>query len=446
MSSVLFRRFFVSIAIILGVGLLAFWALNRFVSWPAALSLCLAWGAAVIVLWAVVRLLLSPIRILCEMSAEFLRSGGIADLRLVMEKGDLGQLCAAFFRMATRVESDGRKLAQCQSEIAQSVRDREKARERAYDLSVSHEKISDELSTYRKRESDIQKATERYEAMLQNIEEYFYEADLLGNLVFFNDAMNRMLGYSHEELYGMNFSEILDPDSGEKASEAFRKARESGRTEKAYEWRMVCKNGDQVYIEISVTPMRDDQGEIIGFRGVGRDITELIYLVYHDSLTGLLNRKAFFERLKDTLAIARRDNNVKHIFYLDLDRFKQVNDEYGHDVGDAVLKEVAERLRLALRETDHICRLGGDEFTIILNNMHGNAMPEEVARRIIASLSRPYTVKDIRIDFISPSIGISAYPGDADSAEQLIRCADTAMDAAKKRRGDFVIYRPDLEG
>ncbi|MCP4110815.1 MAG: GGDEF domain-containing protein, partial [Desulfobacteraceae bacterium] len=107
---------------------------------------------------------------------------------------------------------------------------------------------------------------------------------------------------------------------------------------------------------------------------MARDITErkkaeheLEYLAYHDALTGLYNRKAFLEELRAVLLCAKRHENRKFLFFLDLDRFKQVNDVYGHEAGDKLLKEVAARLRESVRETDHVCRLGGDEFTIILN-------------------------------------------------------------------------------
>jgi diguanylate cyclase (GGDEF)-like protein len=139
--------------------------------------------------------------------------------------------------------------------------------------------------------------------------------------------------------------------------------------------------------------------------------------------------------MRETLAIAKRDQKEKNIFYLDLDEFKRVNDEYGHHVGDGVLKEVAVRLKASLRETDHVCRIGGDEFVVILNNLKDESHPEEAACRVLDALSRPYRVLGHNIDFITPSIGISTYPKDSDNVEALIRCADIAMFKAKRKDG-----------
>ena len=203
----------------------------------------------------------------------------------------------------------------------------------------------------------------------------------------------------------------------------------------AWIWQTRPRSACSLHIEISVSLIRNLEGEVIGFRGVARNVSELIYLVYHDSLTGLYNRKAFFERMRETLAIAKRDQKKKNIFYLDLDEFKRVNDEYGHHIGDGVLVEVAARLKASLRETDHICRIGGDEFVVILNNLKDESHPEEAAQRVLMALSRPYRIQGHHIDFITPSIGISTYPTDSDNVEILIRCADIAMFKAKRKDG-----------
>lgn len=335
------------------------------------------------------------------------------------------------------------KLADCQNKRNQLIRDNELARERAYDCSLTVKRLEQKIENSRAEEISLRKSEDRYRAMLENIEEFFYEVDLLGNLIFFNDAFYKMMGYSKDELVGMNFREFTDEETEAKAFETFRKAYETGKPRRGFEWRLIRKDKTICYVEISVSLIKDDTNETIGFRGIARDISDLLFLVYHDSLTGLYNRKAFFQKLKETLAFAKRDEIEKNIFYMDLDRFKQVNDNFGHDIGDEVLKEVAIRLKASLRETDHICRLGGDEFTVILNNVQPSC-PETAARRIIENLSRPYKIKDHVIDFITPSIGISAYPKDAVDIEELIKCADVAMYEAKKNRGTFMFYNKSM--
>ncbi|MFW6373738.1 MAG: diguanylate cyclase domain-containing protein [Thermodesulfobacteriota bacterium] len=400
-------------------------------------------GVLVLLFGLILNHYLTPVQHLSSIATEFVQKGEVAQNRYLVDKGELGVLGAALYKMAGAVENARRERKARDQEHRALFRSRERARERAFEAGKALERIEQEIQDFKRRESSLRKSEERYRAMLENIEEYFYEVDLLGNLIFFNDALYQMLGYSKEELVGKNFREFMDKDTAEKAFRTFKQAYETEKPAKGFEWQLIRKDGTRCYVEISVSLIRDEAGEVFGFRGVARDVSELIYLVYHDSLTGLYNRKAFFERLKDTLAFARRDKNEKNIFYMDLDKFKQVNDVYGHDVGDGVLVEVAARLKSTLRETDHICRLGGDEFTIILNNLT-DSKPEEAAQRIIEALSQPYKIKDHIIDFITPSIGISAFPHDAEDTETLIWCADIAMFEAKRKGGEYAFYTDEL--
>ncbi|MGE0087109.1 MAG: diguanylate cyclase [Desulfococcaceae bacterium] len=397
-----------------------------------------------LILAALLNYFLRSLKYLGNMAEEFIRKGRVSEKRFVADRGETGLLSWAMYRMTGQIEENMRKIKFHDSEIANLIRANDRARERAYDLGKINEKLECRVRMYRDAEESLRQSEERYRAMLENIEECFYEADLFGNLVFFNDALCRMLGYSKEELLAMNFRDFMDENTAEKAYKTFKNAFEKDIPAKGFEWTLIRKDGSPCYVEISVFLIKDENGEILGFRGVARNISDLLYLIYHDPLTGLYNRKAFFQRMKETLAYARRDNNEKNIFYLDLDRFKQVNDVYGHDIGDEILKEVAARLKSTLRETDHICRLGGDEFTVILNNA-ACPNPAGAARRIIESLSRPYIVKEHLIDFITPSIGISAYPGDATDIETLVKCADIAMYESKKTKGCFTFYDKSLE-
>ena len=155
------------------------------------------------------------------------------------------------------------------------------------------------------------------------------------------------------------------------------------------------------------------------------------YQATHDALTGLPNRTLFFDRLNHALQLARRDDNRVSILFIDLDGFKSVNDTHGHDAGDWLLKEVARRLGDSIRKSDSIARMGGDEFTVLLENLSENNDPVIVAEKVRSALSEPYQWENIEMH-VSASIGISCYPDDGQDAEQLLKKADQAMYQAKE--------------
>ncbi|HCL91013.1 MAG TPA: diguanylate cyclase, partial [Candidatus Atribacteria bacterium] len=159
---------------------------------------------------------------------------------------------------------------------------------------------------------------------------------------------------------------------------------------------------------------------------------KLKFLSLYDYLTKLPNRVLFYDRMKQEIAYARRERKKFSLMFLDLDNFKEVNDKFGHDIGDQVLQGVAKRFRKLLRKTDTICRLGGDEFIILLPRL---AQPREntvdVARKIFSSLKEPFLFGDNKI-YINTSIGIALYPDDGEEGEILIKSADKAMYLAKK--------------
>ncbi|MBH0185349.1 MAG: GGDEF domain-containing response regulator, partial [Nitrospira sp.] len=161
----------------------------------------------------------------------------------------------------------------------------------------------------------------------------------------------------------------------------------------------------------------------------------LTYLAQYDQLTGLVNRTLFRDRLIHAMARSKRLQQPMGLMLLDLDRFKAVNDTMGHDAGDQLLKVVADRLHECVREVDTVARMGGDEFTIILEGLSHEDDPVVIARRITQSLSAPFTIQDQQIS-IGVSIGITTYPTDDHEIDDLLRHADTAMYRAKQRGGN----------
>lgn len=219
-------------------------------------------------------------------------------------------------------------------------------------------------------------------------------------------------------------------------------------------------NGVNNTFELEVSPLRDRQGALYGLIEVARDITDrlriekelresqshLYRLAHHDTLTGLPNRLLFRDRLDQAASKADRNRSGVAVLFLDLDRFKIVNDTLGHDVGDALLIEVATRLQRLCRQSDTVARLGGDEFVFVLESINDRQDAGVVAAKIMQALEKAVIVGEHRLH-ISTSIGIALYPEDAASIEEVIKCADVALYAAKEiGRSNYQCYHPDLLG
>lgn len=209
---------------------------------------------------------------------------------------------------------------------------------------------------------------------------------------------------------------------------------------------LIRPDGAEFSIEDSAAPIRDRGGNVIGAVMVFRDVTEkkrsekrLDYLAYHDNLTGLPNRSLFRERLKSAIAHAKRHNLKVALLFLDLDNFKIVNDTLGHNIGDELLLEVASRLEGCIRKTDTVARWGGDEFTVILEELSNTADADGVARKIIDRLSHAIKAGSHEL-FVSTSIGIAVYPYDGQDINTLLKNADTAMYQGKQLGGSAYHY------
>ena len=197
----------------------------------------------------------------------------------------------------------------------------------------------------------------------------------------------------------------------------------------------------------------DNNGTLKEIHFYGSDLTavilaqnELKYLAYHDKLTNLKNRDAFNEQLDQIITeYNEEDENLTAILFCDLDNFKLVNDSHGHDIGDALLKEVASRLNSTIKKSDYLFRLGGDEFTLIMKNIKNELEAGRIAENLINILSSPYFIDDHKITYISISVGIVVFPKDGREREILVRHADTAMYNAKKRgKNTFQFYSKSI--
>jgi diguanylate cyclase (GGDEF)-like protein/PAS domain S-box-containing protein len=189
-------------------------------------------------------------------------------------------------------------------------------------------------------------------------------------------------------------------------------------------------------------PLRDESGAVIGLVGITREINEmretevaLQHLATHDTLTDLPNRFLMIDRLGQLLARAERSGSAFAVLYLDLDHFKEVNDDRGHEVGDLLLQAVADRLRKSVRLSDTVARMGGDEFVIILETVHEIRAANAVGLKVQRALARPFTLHRQRVK-ITSSIGISFYPENGADVDTLLRAADYAMYLAKRQGGN----------
>jgi diguanylate cyclase (GGDEF)-like protein/PAS domain S-box-containing protein len=211
------------------------------------------------------------------------------------------------------------------------------------------------------------------------------------------------------------------------------------------------KDGTFYYEEKTITPLKDAEGRITHFIATGRDISErmqtqerLQYLAYHDVLTKLPNRALLMERLEHAATRARRRKNRLALLFLDLDRFKVINDTLGHDFGDRLLQVLAHRLLQCVRQEDTVARLSGDEFAILIESMESAEAVAEVARKVLGVFVQPFEVFDREL-FVTTSIGVSIFPTDGDNGKTLLKHADTAMYRAKdKGRNTFQFYSAEM--
>ncbi|KAA6186666.1 EAL domain-containing protein [Thiohalocapsa marina] len=260
--------------------------------------------------------------------------------------------------------------------------------------------------------------------------------------------MEQLLGRVPED-----FSPPLQPDgraSADKASEMLRLACEQGRYD--LEWAFLRADGEPGVLQVMLTPMRQNGRTEV--HAVLVDLTErkqaqerVDYLAYHDALTGLPNRVLGRDRLERDIHAARRHHAGLAVLFLDLDQFKYFNDSYDHQLGDTLLRRVAERLAAHLRGADAPCRLGGDEFMLVLADLETERAVAEVTdtcERILASLSETFIVGETQL-FVSCCIGIALCPDDGDDAETLMSNADAALAEAKKAgQGSYRFYEPQM--
>lgn len=302
----------------------------------------------------------------------------------------------------------------------------------------------------------LREEKERAMVTLRSIGDAVITTDAEGNIQIINNVAMEMTGWTNEEAAGLPVHKVLDivyEDTNDAVEGIVHQCLHSGKaiTLQNNTTLIRKKNHRIFHIEESAAPIRHDSGEVIGVVLVIHDVTErkqtekqLLQLAYQDPLTGLANRTQFQNQLDKAISYGKRHNRLVALLYMDIDRFKEVNDSLGHAIGDQLLLEIAVRLKQCIRTEDTLARLGGDEFTIILENQNQPLDAAAVAQQVNDAL-KPAFIFNGQEFFISASIGIAIFPNDADRADTLLKNADVAMYQAKELgRNNYQFYTNEL--
>lgn len=306
-------------------------------------------------------------------------------------------------------------------------------------------------SQWDKRFSESTQAQLRQTQILDQINESVITMDLAGFIISWNRGAEKLFGYAASEAIGKNILFLYDDEEidGLRLFDSF--LEEGGRE---MEVRRRKKSGEIFWASLSLSPLCDAHNQPIGMIGYLSDITDrkqaeekINHLAYYDPLTDLPNRTLFKKLVDKALLQSQRTNTIGSLLFIDLNRFKPINDTLGHNIGDLLLKQVAERFRLSIRENDVIARLGSDEFAIALLDINQHFHAGMIAQKLLTTLDQPFVVEGIELR-IGASVGISVFPQDAISADELLQKADIAMFKAKRNveraSGSYAFYDNEM--
>jgi len=320
-------------------------------------------------------------------------------------------------------------------------------------LEFSHRQINDRLLRSEK--------LHRY--LVNSSPDLVYMLDSDGRFSYVNDRVVALLGYVREKLIGMHYRDLVYLEDAEQAGYVFSERAEEDTAPRNAELRFKCCDHDRPpkFFEVNTIPVEFNSSEMFdagssdesfsGIYGVARDISErkeaertINFQAYHDLLTRLPNRALFKDRLNLAVAQAKRSCHEMAVMFLDLDRFKLVNDTLGHIYGDELLQHVSQRLQECLREGDTLARFGGDEFTLLLPEIVGREDATIIAKKIIEIMRQPFVIEGHEI-YVTISVGIAMYPHDGGSMDSLVKNADIAMYHIKGRgKNDYQFFSREM--
>ncbi len=300
-----------------------------------------------------------------------------------------------------------------------------------------------------RRKGEILAARSQLQATLDAIPDLLFELDLDGRCHAYHSARNNLPPLPVEDLLGRKISDVLPPDATDIIASALLEAQEKGLSS-GKQLELELPQGT-FWFELSVSRKRVDPGSDARFIVLARDATErkaaeqrITDLAHYDSLTGLPNRALLADRMKVAIKRAARQSTRLAVLFVDLDRFKPINDSLGHEVGDKLLKVVAERMKDSVRSVDTVSRVGGDEFVVLLSEIETSEDAARVAEKLINALSQQYKIEEHEL-LLTASIGICIYPDNGTESGILLRNADASMYSAKEAgRNRYQFYSEEM--
>lgn len=303
-----------------------------------------------------------------------------------------------------------------------------------------------DITERKQHENQVSKLT----SIMEQTADIVIVTDLEGTIEYVNPAFESTTGFSTSEAIGKN-PNILS--SGKHKQEFYTHMWNTILAGENYSNIMINrrKDGSLYYEEKTITPIKDHSGNITHFVSTAKDISErmevqerLQHMAHHDALTDLPNRNLFLDRLQQSLTRARWHNRLVAVMFMDLDRFKNINDTLGHNVGDQLLLQLSERLKKTVRDGDTIARFGGDEFAILMDDIDSENHISSLAQKLLDTLVNSFRINNHEL-YITASIGASIYPGDGEDSETLLRNADVAMYRAKDLgKNNYQFYSDDM--
>ncbi|HWH49611.1 MAG TPA: EAL domain-containing protein, partial [Burkholderiales bacterium] len=300
-------------------------------------------------------------------------------------------------------------------------------------------------------EKALRDSEQRFRDIAQAAGEFVWENDNEGRFTYLSPRVAEALGYTAEELVGHSAAEFMPAEEPERVRQWLADNMKPDRSFRGLEYRINSKSGAMLWLHISGVATLDEQGRFTGHRGTARDVTaikeseaRISYLATRDPLTELPNRMLFNDRLEQGIINSRRKGDALAVLFIDLDRFKNINDSLGHHIGDLLLREVSSQMAACIRKGDTLSRLGGDEFVVTLEGLTQAEDAAQVARKIIRAFAKPLNVGGHALT-TTCSIGISIFPNDAEDGRELMKNADTAMYHAKEQgRNNFQFFSHEM--
>ena len=305
-----------------------------------------------------------------------------------------------------------------------------------------------DVSQVKRMLSQIESSKELFRLALNGIPDVFLIYDPQLRIQFINERGVEFFARSSMDILGNRDENLLPPEVTDAYLPALRQALVTQATQ-SLELSFLLR-GRQYSMIATFVPMVDTHGKLLQILGLLHDFTKrrqteerLAFMAQYDALTGLPNRYLLLDRLDAALQRAKRNHTLLGVMFLDIDRFKQINDSHGHATGDILLQQIAERLATHLRATDTIARLGGDEFTILVENATTVDEITTIAEKIKTAFTTPFDTESGEV-FTTTSLGITIYPFDDQNRDELLKNADVAMYHAKQERNSWQLYRPDM--